>query len=178
MSQEPEMKKSKKQSNQAVMTYLFILIAAAFALLLLSYFMQQRANEDQVENLTETSNSAVESMLYIVAERDALKEEVAGMEATVDELNQALLISQGETQAVQTQTDALQLQLDALCTHNHLRSLYNEGQYEEARAFLVSIDRTALEAQLALVSQSMTTEQRAVYDPLTAFAQLVEWLSE
>ena len=50
--------------------YLVILFAAAFLLLLLSYFMQQRANQDAMDDLQQTSDSAVQSLENLLQEKD------------------------------------------------------------------------------------------------------------
>lgn len=63
-----------------------ILFAAAFLLLLLSYFMQQRVNQEALDDLEQTSNSAVESLENLIAERDALKLQVSALEAERDTL--------------------------------------------------------------------------------------------
>lgn len=45
--------KSKKKSEQSVIVYVTILFTVAFLLVLLSYFMQQRKNEDTISDMTE-----------------------------------------------------------------------------------------------------------------------------
>lgn len=45
--------KSKKKSEQSVIIYVTILFTVAFLLVLLSYFMQQRRNEDTISDITE-----------------------------------------------------------------------------------------------------------------------------
>ena len=76
----------RPHKKNSVLFYLMILFAAAFLLLLLSYFMQQRANQEALDDLEQTSNSAVESLENLIAERDALKLQVSALEAERDTL--------------------------------------------------------------------------------------------
>lgn len=50
---EEQKPKTKKQSQESVIVYVTILFTVAFLLVLLSYFMQQRKNEDALSDLTE-----------------------------------------------------------------------------------------------------------------------------
>ena len=69
----------RPHKKNSVLFYLMILFAAAFLLLLLSYFMQQRVNQEALDDLEQTSNSAVESLENLIAERDALKLQVSAL---------------------------------------------------------------------------------------------------
>ncbi len=158
------------------MTYLVILIAAAFVLLLMSYFMQQRANQEAYTNLEQTSSSAVESLNNLIAERDTLKGETQRLQEELDQSQEALASSQSATQAQQERADSQTLALNRL---NQIRSLYNQREYTQARSLLTEWEAAApgaMEVHLAAISQSMSQEDRDIYDPLTAYQQLVEWL--
>ena len=54
-----EAEHARPHKKVSVMGYLAILFAAAFLLLLLSYFMQQRANQQAISGLEATSSNAV-----------------------------------------------------------------------------------------------------------------------
>lgn len=76
--------RTRPSSRKPVLVYLVILFAAAFILLLLAFFMQKRANEVAIDNLEQSSHSAAESLENLIAERDALKEEAAALQAQLD----------------------------------------------------------------------------------------------
>ena len=75
-------RQSQRTKKSRVVTYLAILFAAAFLLLLLSYFMQQRANEQAITDLTQSLTS-VHSLQNLVdvntklqSENDRLEKEL------------------------------------------------------------------------------------------------------
>ena len=78
-----EAEHAKPHKKVSVMGYLTILFAAAFLLLLLSYFMQQRANEQAISGLQATSNNAFDSINNLIAEKDRLTGEVEDLEGIV-----------------------------------------------------------------------------------------------
>ena len=82
--------RSKPRSGHSVLIYLVILFAAAFILLLLSYLMQQRTNQTAMDNLQETSTSAVQSLQNLIAERDQLKEETTALKEQITALENQL----------------------------------------------------------------------------------------
>ncbi|WP_297212855.1 hypothetical protein [uncultured Flavonifractor sp.] len=162
-----------------VLFYLMILFAAAFLLLLLSFFMQHRSNQEAIDNLQETSNSAVESLENKLKENDTLKEQVAQLE----EENQALAqqVEEQAAQSEQTQGELTAI-LQALSDLNTLRSLYNQGRYSDARDFLANQPLTQnqtyqIEETLSLYcTQYADPAELEIYNPLEAWQQLVSWL--
>lgn len=166
----------RPHKRMSVMTYLVILIAAAFLLLLMSYFMQQRTNREAYTNLEQTSSSAVESLNNLIAERDTLKGENQRLQA---ELDQALASSQAAAWAHQAQQEQAEAHAMALTQLNQIRSLYNQREYKQASSLLAEWEAAApgaLEQQLADISQDMSQEERDIYDPLSAYHLLAEWL--
>lgn len=165
-----EAEHSAPGKKNSVLIYLVILFAAAFLLLLLSYFMQQRASREAYSDLQQSSNSAVQSLDNMLQENEDLKEQVADL----------------QTQLEQAQTDAAQAQeqladsealVDALDSLNHLRGLYNQGQYNACRTYLASIDAAQVEATLrTYVEQNTDAAWLEVYNPLEAWLNLIEWL--
>ena len=73
-----EAEHARPHKKVSVMGYLTILFAAAFLLLLLSYFMQQRANEQAISGLQATSNNAFDSINNLIAEKDELESKIRG----------------------------------------------------------------------------------------------------
>lgn len=169
----------KPSKRNPVLFYLMILFAVAFLLLLMSFLMQRRSNQEAMSHLEETSNSAVESLENKLKENQQLKDQVTQLE----EENQQLT-SQLEEQSGQTarQQEELEQMVRALAALNTLRSLYNQGQYSDARDFLAGQELTADNAYVIEESLRLYTEQYAtpeeleIYNPLEAWQQLVSWL--
>ena len=169
----------RPHKKNSVLFYLMILFAAAFLLLLLSYFMQQRANQEALDDLEQTSNSAVESLENLIAERDALKLQVSALEAERDTLQAEWEASADTAQKARDGLMAAMDQVDALNKLNQLRTLYNKGRYSQARTLLEEWESAApgaMEAALTTASEALTEEERALYDPLAAYQNLVDWL--
>lgn len=82
----PEEKKRSTPANKrtSVYRYLLVLFGAAFVLLLLAYFIQQRSSETAISDLRDTMNL---SRAELMEEIDGLKEEKAALEDQVAELS-------------------------------------------------------------------------------------------
>lgn len=170
-----EAEHTKANKKSPVMTYLVILFAAAFLLLLLSYFMQQRVNQEKYDNLQQTSNSAVQTLENLIAERDDLKEQNEALNKQLEEVQAQLSqADKAREQAENAYADAAH-QANCLSQLNQIRALYNQGRYREARERLASY--TGLEGELEKISAAMTEEDRAIYDPLAAYRNLADWLN-
>ena len=113
----------RPNKRNSVLFYLVILFAAAFVLLLMSFLMQQRANQAALDDLQQTSDSTVQSLENMLQENESLKEQNAELQAQVDALEEQVNSAQTDT----GETDALQRQLDALTYLNQIRALYNEA---------------------------------------------------
>lgn len=100
MSQEPDKQTEQEQEHlqhaaehekpgnkNHVMNYLVILFAAAFLLMLLSYFMQQRTNQEAMEGLKE-SVTTMTSVQDLIAQNDELEEQVKDLEKKVLDLEE------------------------------------------------------------------------------------------
>ena len=170
-----EAEHTKANKKSPVMTYLVILFAAAFLLLLLSYFMQQRVNQEKYDNLQQTSNSAVQTLENLIAERDDLKEQNEALNKQLEEVQAQLSqADKAREQAENAYADAAH-QANCLSQLNQIRALYNQGRYREVRERLASY--TGLEEELEKISAAMTEEDRAIYDPLAAYRNLADWLN-
>jgi len=169
----------KSGKRNSVLFYLAILFAAAFLLLLMSYMMQQRANQEALDDLQQTSNSAVQSLDNLIAERDALKEQAAEAEAEMSSLQAELAQVSESAQQTQEELDTARRQRDALQKLNQIRTLYNQRHNSAARALLEQWEAEepgGLEDALADYSVSLSEEELAIYDPLAAYQKLVELL--
>lgn len=98
----PEKKQPSTPANKrtSVYRYLLVLFGAAFVLLLLAYFIQQRSSETAISDLRDTMNL---SRAELMEEIDALKEEKAALEEQAGQL-------QGERDDLEKQLDDLREQ--------------------------------------------------------------------
>lgn len=172
----------KPSRRNPVLLYLVILFAAAFLLLLMSLMMQRRANQEAMNDLQQTSNSAVQSLENTIQENETLKSQVAELEEEKEALTQQAQAAQEEAQAAQDQLQAAEEYLAALEDLNTLRGLYNQGRYSDARDFLSSLPQSqpgVYDTETALsryVTEYAQAQDLEVYNPLEAWQQLVEWL--
>lgn len=183
--------RTRAGSGHSVLGYLVILFAVAFVLLLLAYFMQERSNQEALDGLQQTSNSAVVSLQNLIDDRDRLQEEVANLEDRMTAQQAETERLQGELDAVRQSADRAAeeqrlasaeqaAQIEALTHLNELRTLYNARRYQEARELLAQWETAepgALEQRLEAVSAALSQEERDIYDPLEAYHKLVGWLS-
>lgn len=118
---EPEGKKTPAPANKrtSVYRYLLVLFGAAFVLLLLAYFIQQRSSETAISDLRDTMNL---SRAELMEEIDALKEEKAALEEQSGQL--------------QEERDDLEKQLDELREqHAELADDFSD-QYKKVEGWL------------------------------------------
>ena len=168
----------RPNKRNSVLFYLVILFAAAFVLLLMSFLMQQRANQAALDDLRQTSDSTVQSLENLLEENESLKADNTALQAQVDSLGDQL----ADAQAGGGEADALRAQLTALTCLNQVRACYNDGRNADARDAAAAgedalADQGGVEAVLAQVSAGLTDAQRADYDPLEAWRSLTGWLS-
>ncbi len=137
--------RAKPSGARPVTTYLIILFAAAFFLLLLSFFMQQRINQDAMNDLQQTSNSAVQTLGNLIDQRDQLA-------AENDSLQTQLLDLQASYDSLDTTyTESQQSNAAALCAMDWLReiqSLYQTQYYRAARTMIQEFEANGLPAYL------------------------------
>ena len=103
MSQTPEKKPAAGKPNEKsapVFTYLAIMFAAAFLMLLLAYFIQQRNNDVAIDGLKDSITSSFASMDEVLEENRQLREEMEALEEELESLN-------GEKHALETELDTL-----------------------------------------------------------------------
>ena len=110
----------KPSKRNPVLFYLMILFAVAFLLLLMSFMMQRRANQEAMSHLEETSNSAVESLENKLKENEQLKAQVTQLEEENQQLTSQLEEQSGQVAESQEELEQV---LQALATLNTLRSL-------------------------------------------------------
>ena len=168
--------RAKPGSKRSVLSYLVILFGVAFVLLLLSYFMQQRTNELAMDNLQQTSSSAVETLENLIADRDRLNEEVNDLEGQLAQARENLTSANSATETALADARLAETRANALLKLAQLQSLYNQRRYQDARNLIGQY--SGLEMQLEEISVNVLSEEgRALYDPLEVYRELVDKLN-
>lgn len=95
----------QRRSRRSVFQYITVLFAAAFLLLLMTYMMQQRLNKAEIDDLQQSSNSTLQTLENIIAERDQLRQEKQELS---DQLQDAIQAAENASATVKEQDRALQ----------------------------------------------------------------------
>ena len=134
-----QLKRQQRHSRRSVFQYLAILFAAAFLLLLLTYVMQQRVEraQDQIDDLQESSNSALQTLENIIAQRDQLKEEN-------QTLNEELEQAWQDVQESQSQIDSQERALQAMDWFWRIQRQFSRGYTNAARELAEAFEASGL----------------------------------
>lgn len=134
--------------SRSVFAYLAVLFGVAFLLLLFAYLMQQRDSAEIMGNLSDlrTSMGSIQSIDQLTEENRALREEKDSLQAKSDELEKQLDQLEAELAGEQNEVNRWrdintesQATIDACCKVAKLKQLHEDGEIEEAKAFLDTI---------------------------------------
>ena len=146
-----EAEHARPHKKVSVMGYLTILFAAAFLLLLLSYFMQQRANEQAISGLEATSSNAFDSINNLIAEKDRLTEQVEDLKGQVEDLQEELADTQGQLTGAQSDADTAQTAqadarkaLEAMDWFWRIQRQFSRGYYADASNMIEEFEAAGL----------------------------------
>ena len=146
-----EAEHAKPHKKVSVMGYLTILFAAAFLLLLLSYFMQQRANEQAISGLQATSSNAFDSINNLIAEKDELAQQVedlegqvAGLQEELDTAQNQLSDAQADAETAQTAQADAQKALEAMDWFWRIQRQFSRGYYTDAVNIMAEFEASGL----------------------------------
>lgn len=146
-----EAEHARPHKKVSVMGYLTILFAAAFLLLLLSYFMQQRANEQAISGLEATSSNAFDSINNLIAEKDRLTEQVEDLKGQVEDLQEELADTQGQLTGAQSDADTAQTAqadarkaLEAMDWFWRIQRQFSRGYYTDASNMIEEFEAAGL----------------------------------
>ena len=135
----------QRRSRRLVFQYITVLFAAAFLLLLLTYMMQQRLNKAQIDDLQESSNSTLQTLENIIAERDELRQKNQELS---DQLEDALQSAENSANTVSKQERALQ----AMDWFWRIQRQFSRGYTRAARELAEQFEASGLVADLPDVS--------------------------
>ena len=146
-----EAEHARPHKKVSVMGYLAILFAAAFLLLLLSYFMQQRANQQAISGLEATSSNAFDSINNLIAEKDRLTEQVEDLKGQVEDLQEELADTQGQLTDAQSDADTAQTAqadarkaLEAMDWFWRIQRQFSRGYYTDASNMIEEFEAAGL----------------------------------
>ena len=185
MSREPSRGRSGNLQHQAehtrpsrhgsIVSYLAVMFAVAFLLLLMAYFQQQRLNAEAT-NTWKESVSAVGTIQAMLEDNEQLRTQVEELEDQLSAKEEELAEAIRATQSEQLSTQAAQDQIYALGCLNTLRHLYTNDR-ASARRYLSELGDEAdrIRSLLGDVSAASDPEDMSIYDPQNAWDQLVKW---
>ena len=168
-----EAEHARPHKKVSVMGYLAILFAAAFLLLLLSYFMQQRVNREAIDGLTDSSISAMQSLDNLISQKDSLEEEVADLKQRLTQLEQENNSLQSTIEHAGDLQTGLDRQLEAMDWFWRIQREASRGQYGAARKLIEAFEATGLPSSLPTTNpadpdgRTPAEQYRAVVDLLT-----------
>ena len=157
----------RPDKKSPVLFYLLILFIAAFLLLLMSFLMQQRANREAIDDLQQTSHSAVESLENKLQENETLKEQVAQLQEQVDDLQTSV---DGLTDANSHLEQSLTNTTAALDWFWQIDEAYVRGKYSLCRQLIDSMESQDLVQWLP--AESVTDNGR--FSPADRYAEIKE----
>lgn len=162
----------QRNKKGRVVTYLAILFAAAFLLLLMSYFMQQRANEQAIAGLTDTLAS-VHSLQNLIEDNESLRQQAEEMENRLEALEEELEEYQAQAQALATQLEKTTKALDYFW---QVDEAYVRGRYGLCRDLIQIMEDGSSGAALKsyLPEQSATDTDR--FSPAQRYQEIYDAL--
>jgi uncharacterized protein YoxC len=136
----------QRKRQRSVIFYIFILFAAAFVLLLLSFLMERRQNAENLDNLNQSmsglkeSVSAMQSVQQLYEENAALKDQVQDLE---DQLKDALNSIDGLTDTISNQEHTLEQTQVAMDYFWQIDEAYVRGRYTLCRSLIEVLEDNA-----------------------------------
>lgn len=149
-----EAEHARPRKKVSVMSYLAILFAAAFLLLLLSYFMQQRSSEQTISGLQDSvsglqsSVSALQSVENLIANNQKLQEENDALQQQVEQLQGELQTAVNTAQKNQELLSESGEHLIAMDWLWRIQRAWSRGSKGECRDLVDQFEATGLPSSL------------------------------
>lgn len=137
-----ETSRPEKNKRSPVYVYLAVLFGAAFLMLLLAYFIQQRNNETTISGLQSSWNLSREELMQ---ENDRLEEENEALTARIAELEEQLEFEQGVSDEFHTMYDGARNQASHLSYYLVQRSQAMELLWQLEKAYAQGSRQLCLE---------------------------------
>ena len=165
-----------RSSQGRGLTYLAILFAAAFFLLLMAYFMQQRANRETIDGLTESMNQSVtsiHSLQNLVDVNEALETENEALKSEAEGLKEALAQLQGKAEAEKARAEAAEKTNQAMDWFWQVDEAFVLGRYSKCRELMASMEEQDLVKYLP--AESVTDNGR--FSPAGRYQEIYDKLN-
>lgn len=166
---------ARPRKRGSVLIYLVVLFAAAFLLLLMSYFMQQRVNEEAIDGLQQTSTSAVQSLENLIKERDALQTQVDELEDAKAELENQVATAKSEAEEAAAAAGRATRATTAMDYLRRIQQFYYSKSYGSARAVIEKFEQSGL-ADALPAEAIYQNESNSVLSPLEEYQKIYEAL--
>ncbi len=153
LQHEAEHSRPKRRSSP-VLGYLTILFAAAFLLLLLSYFMQQRNAEETINGLTNSVNN-MQSVENLVQTNQRLQKENQELEDKADHLTDEVAALDAQQKKLQTDNAKQEQQLQAMDWFWRIQRAYSRGSRSEAKQLAEEFEASGLPSSLPQTSTAV-----------------------
>lgn len=161
----------KPAKRNPVLFYLMILFAAAFVLLLMSFLMQRRANQEAIDNLQQTSNSATQSLENTIRQNEELTKQVEDLQTAATEHQQTIRAQEQELKDLEAENEVLTKSTQALDWFWQINEAYVRGRYSLAREL---IEEMGTELPQYLPQESATDNDR--FSPYDRYQEIYEVL--
>lgn len=161
----------KPGSKRSVLTYMTILFVAAFFMLLLAYFMQQRNAEETIDGL-KSSMSAMQTAQEVYEENAALKEQLNSLEDELQAAQNQIGALEQENSLLQQEKDDLTLTGQAMDWFWQINEAYVRGRKTLCRQLIESLNSAGLADYLP--RQSITDNER--FSPYDRYQEIYEAL--
>lgn len=158
---------TRRKNSARVTRYLVILFAAAFFLLLMAMLMQHRANQDTIDDLTQsmTSIHSLQNMVEVnqslTEENDALHQQVEGLEEDLEQTREEL--------------EAAKKSLQAMDYFRRIQMFYSQGSYSSARIVSEALEEAGL-ADCLPTDTYYQNSNSSVLSPAEEYAKIREAL--
>lgn len=144
-----EDRNSSGKKNGHVMSYLVILFAAAFLLMLLSYFIQRRSNEETINTL-QFSVSSLQSVDDLVAANEALYGQVSEQQQEIFDLEQEKSALEGQLEEI----TLLENQVAAMDWLWRIQRSYSRWEIPDCMSLVEAFEASGLTSYLPSTSPS------------------------
>lgn len=170
LQHDAEHERPPRNKQQSVLIYLVILFAAAFLLMAMSYLMQRRSSDATIEDLRE-SVTAMQSVGDIQTQNETLRQQVADLEALLEE-------AQRELDGLQTLTENLTVMQEQLTKAMDLfwqiDEAYVRGRYSLCRTLIAQMEDTTQGSALKESLPTETTTDTDRFSPADRYQEIYD----
>lgn len=173
-SSEPDARRRRGQQRRrrnSVFEYIAILFMAAFALLLITYLMERRQSQQQIDDLKQ-SVSAYQTLQGLMDENDRLKEDAGKLNDQIQALESRLAAAQTQQTELDAQIQEREKAIQAMHWFWQLNDAFVRGRTALCRQLIESLEEAKLQEYLP--RENITgTDRFSPYDRYQEIRNLV-----